>query len=202
MALVGHEDDEGSSDWHGHDDEGPRDPGRVVVGEEAGLGAEIDGDGNGYGEDGDEGDGERESKRLGPPGFRVSPLLTYSPPLIQGFHLPVQAVEIKDLRDPNQGREVIEPVVHKQEEPKVDEHSRLSVAGHLSTDSRLCERRARVVVQRVLRKRNCAPRNSLETISSQQFQQPGFQVGGEDVPEPPAQTPTLRIDSTIHPQVS
>lgn len=41
VALVSHQDGEGDGDWHGHDDEGPADPGGVVDSEEAGLGGKI-----------------------------------------------------------------------------------------------------------------------------------------------------------------
>ena len=44
---------------------------------------------------------------------------------------PVQAVDIEDFGDPNQGRQVVEGVVDKQKEPKVDLDSGSPVSRHL-----------------------------------------------------------------------
>lgn len=41
--------------------------------------------------------------------------------------LPVQTVEIEDLGDPNQGRHIIQGIIDKTKEPKVDLDLRLSV---------------------------------------------------------------------------
>ncbi len=111
MPLVGHQDAECDENGHGHDDEGPRDPGRVVYGEELGLGHEVDGHGRGQGEEGNQRDGQGEAERLGPP---------------------VEAVYVEDLGDPDQGRDVVEAVVDEQEEPEVHLHPGLPVARHLA----------------------------------------------------------------------
>lgn len=92
VALVRHEDAEGDSYRHGHDDEGPADPGRVVYRYVARLRDEIYGDGGREGQDGYEGDGQREA---------------------EGRRPPVEGVEVEHFGYPDQRRQVVESVVHE-----------------------------------------------------------------------------------------
>lgn len=90
-------------------------------------------------------------------------------------HLPIQPVEVENFGDPNQGTEVVEAVVNKQEEPKVDLHTgcsvtrRLAVKRHHSSCKPQPNATLGAVVilvrERVLRERNCAPRNGLSYTS-------------------------------------
>lgn len=86
-------------------------------------------------------------------------------------HLPVQSIEVKNFGDPNQRAEVVEAVVNKQEEPKVDLHTSCSVTRRLAVKRRHspCKPQPNatlgavvvLVRERVLRERNCAPGNGL-----------------------------------------
>jgi hypothetical protein len=88
------------------------------------------------------------------------------------YCIPVQVVEIKDFCNPNQRAEIIEAIVDKEEEPKVDLHAGLSVTGNLAVErchgsckSHPQARRGIAIValvrDRVLRERHCTPRNGL-----------------------------------------
>jgi hypothetical protein len=50
-----------------------------------------------------------------------------------GLHIPIQAVQVENLANPDQGSEVVEAIIHKQKEPKVDLHPYRAVARHLAT---------------------------------------------------------------------
>lgn len=118
MPFVVHQNAEGNSDGHGHDDERPADPGRVVHGQEPGLWDEVDRNRDRYGHDCYGGHRHWKAKRRWPP---------------------VQAVQVEYLRDPYQSSQVVEAVVHEKEEPEVHLHTRLAVAGRLASRSRLAE---------------------------------------------------------------
>lgn len=90
-------------------------------------------------------------------------------------HLPVQSVKVEDFGDPNQRAEVVEAVVNKQEEPKVDLHTGCTVTRRLAVKRRhsSCKPQPNaalgavvvLVRERVLRERNCAPGNGLSYTS-------------------------------------
>lgn len=75
------------------------------------------------------------------------------------MYAPVQAVQIEDLGDPNQGRDVVEAVVHKEKEPKVDLYARLAVTGDLM---------ARAIVVLIVR----------EGILGKWYRTPGYGLDG------------------------
>lgn len=102
-----------------------------MLGKEACFRPQVDGYRDGDGENGDEGDGQRETEKPGPP---------------------VEAVEVEDLGDPDQGRYVVEAVVNEEEEPEVELDLCFSVTRDLVAVS-VSEVRLLVARERILWKR-------------------------------------------------
>jgi hypothetical protein len=78
--------------------------------------------------------------------------------------IPIKAIYIKHLRNPHQSRKVIEPIIHKQEEPKVHLHPRISMSrGPMSVPRTLIRRSTGIIVlwKRVLRERKRTPNHHL-----------------------------------------
>lgn len=92
------------------------------------------------------------------------------------YHLPVQSVKVKNFGYPDQRAEVVEAIVNKQEEPKVDLHAGRTVTRCLAVKCRHSSCKSQpnaalavaivaIVRERVLREGNCAPGNGLSYTS-------------------------------------